>query len=51
MSLCKIKKKKRNKTKESSLEKMLAKKLRLKAQNTGLLFTDSNVNLRIDRDL
>ena len=50
MSLCKLKKKKRNKTK-SSLEKVLVKKLHLKAQITGLLFTDSNVNLGIDRDL
>ena len=53
MPLCKLKKKNKTKqkTKELSLAKVLAKKLRLEAQNTCLLFTDSNVNLRIDRDL
>ena len=52
MPLCKLKKKhKKQKTKELSLAKVLAKKLRLEAQITCLLFTDSNVNLRIDREL
>ena len=54
MPLCKLKKKQnktKQKTKELSLAKVLTKKLRLKAQITGLLFTDSDVNLRIDKDL